>query len=576
MRFISWRAGRRGRAGGSSFRCVVRNGIRRVQIADPSNDPDDLAQHGARSRAREGVEEVVIGLTYSISPVHTDAYYAERAAAIGRCARHRPPLPEGPRRARRPSTRCASWRRCSSRRSRRGRSSCTATARSGSRRMTYMEGCAARLRHAAHRGRAGRQRHVATRRPRRRCATSRRAGYAHGARPRGARARCRSTSAALALDSGCRSARPPSTTPRTTATRCPAAWSRRRAASSRRCAGPSCSTPRWRRSARVRAEMGYPIMVTPVSQFVVTQAVMNVMGGERCASVSDDVDALLPRPLRRRRRRRRTPRSPTACSRCRARPSCATWSRSASRARASASARGISDEELLLRLTMPAEQVDAMVAAAAPAPPLARPGRDPLVRLLRGAGQARRRSRTCAWRRATTWWCGAVRLDDVRGFVFDVDGSLVHRGPDGRAEPLPGRGRGAGGDPRVRPAAGAVHERQPHGARGVRRAACARTGCRSATSEMLTPVCSALSYLRAPARGRARCWCSAQDAVRERMVAEGVPLVDGRATRRRRVRRARRRRSTSTRWSARRARSSRGARLLTANYLRGVLRARTA
>jgi HAD superfamily hydrolase (TIGR01450 family) len=26
-----------------------------------------------------------------------------------------------------------------------------------------------------------------------------------------------------------------------------------------------------------------------------------------------------------------------------------------------------------------------------------------------------------------TWWCGAVRLDDVRGFVFDVDGTLVHR-----------------------------------------------------------------------------------------------------------------------------------------------------
>ena len=45
---------------------------------------------------------------------------------------------------------------------------------------------------------------------------------------------------------------------------------------------------------------------------------------------------------------------------------------------------GISEEELLLRLTMPAEQVDAMVAArgSEPAAPLARPGRDPLVRLL--------------------------------------------------------------------------------------------------------------------------------------------------------------------------------------------------
>ena len=35
---------------------------------------------------QEGVEEVVIGLTYSISPVHTHAYYAERAAALADCA----------------------------------------------------------------------------------------------------------------------------------------------------------------------------------------------------------------------------------------------------------------------------------------------------------------------------------------------------------------------------------------------------------------------------------------------------------------------------------------------------------
>ena len=38
---------------------------------------------------------------------------------------------------------------------------------------------------------------------------------------------------------------------------------------------------------------------------------------------------------------------------------------------------GVSDEELLLRLTMPAEQVDAIGRARPP-----RPGRAPLVRLL--------------------------------------------------------------------------------------------------------------------------------------------------------------------------------------------------
>ena len=29
-------------------------------------------------------------------------------------------------------------------------------------------------------------------------------------------------------------------------------------------------------------------------------------------------------------------------------------------------------------------------------------------------------------------------LDDARGFVFDVDGTLAHRGHDGRAHPQPG------------------------------------------------------------------------------------------------------------------------------------------
>jgi hydroxymethylpyrimidine pyrophosphatase-like HAD family hydrolase len=31
-----------------------------------------------------------------------------------------------------------------------------------------------------------------------------------------------------------------------------------------------------------------------------------------------------------------------------------------------------------------------------------------------------------------------LRLDQVRGFMFDVDGTLAHRGHDGRAHPQPG------------------------------------------------------------------------------------------------------------------------------------------
>ena len=65
----------RGRDPRSSFRLAARNGIRRIQIADPSNDPDSLVRL-ARMAREEGIEEVVVGLTYSISPAHTHDYYA--------------------------------------------------------------------------------------------------------------------------------------------------------------------------------------------------------------------------------------------------------------------------------------------------------------------------------------------------------------------------------------------------------------------------------------------------------------------------------------------------------------------
>ena len=71
--------------------------------------------------------------------------------------------------------------------------------------------------------------------------------------------------------------------------------------------------------------------------------------------------------------------------------------------------RGISDEELLLRLTMPAEQVDAMLASpsSAPAPPAG--GRHPVVTLLREVAKrtsvtelrVRKGDELVEWRRAT-------------------------------------------------------------------------------------------------------------------------------------------------------------------------------
>jgi oxaloacetate decarboxylase alpha subunit len=134
---------------------------------------------------------------------------------------------------------------------------------------------------------------------------------------------------------------------------------------------------------RVREEMGYPIMVTPVSQFVATQATMNVVSGERWRDVSDEmVRYFLGHYFQ--------PAAPVdpevadkvlSAKRVDELRKLEPLSLEGARERFGAN---ISEEELLLRLTMPAEQVDAMVAARSsePTAPLARPGRDPLVRLL--------------------------------------------------------------------------------------------------------------------------------------------------------------------------------------------------
>ena len=42
-------------------------------------------------------------------------------------------------------------------------------------------------------------------------------------------------------------------------------------------------------TSRVRVEFGYPIMVTPLSQFVGSQAAINVIVGERYKEVTDQV-----------------------------------------------------------------------------------------------------------------------------------------------------------------------------------------------------------------------------------------------------------------------------------------------
>jgi len=133
---------------------------------------------------------------------------------------------------------------------------------------------------------------------------------------------------------------------------------------------------------RVRAELGYPIMVTPFPQIVCTQALFNVIGPERYTNVPDQVIRFVigrfGRPT--------APVDPNVKDRILARPRARELaaeppppSLKELRRRFAAS---ISDEEFLLRAVMPAGEVDAMLAAG-PAVRHYNPDTRPLLTLIR-------------------------------------------------------------------------------------------------------------------------------------------------------------------------------------------------
>jgi oxaloacetate decarboxylase alpha subunit len=133
---------------------------------------------------------------------------------------------------------------------------------------------------------------------------------------------------------------------------------------------------------RVRQELGWPIVMTPFSQMLLTQAVMNVTGEERYAVVPDEVIryvlgkfgkpnvAIAPEVMdridslpRTRELRQETGMPPLPELRKRI-------------------GQDLCDEEFLLRATMPAAQVDAMKAAG-PAPQSYNPNIVPVMSLIR-------------------------------------------------------------------------------------------------------------------------------------------------------------------------------------------------
>jgi oxaloacetate decarboxylase alpha subunit len=138
--------------------------------------------------------------------------------------------------------------------------------------------------------------------------------------------------------------------------------------------------------ARVRAELGYPIMVTPFPQMVIGQALANVVGtGARYDQVPDQVIRYVlgsfGKPT--------APVDPDVLDRIRSRPRAQELAAeppplSVSELRHRFGER-VPDEELLLRFGMPAAEVDSMLAAG-PAVTHYNPDAQPVLRLLRELG----------------------------------------------------------------------------------------------------------------------------------------------------------------------------------------------
>jgi oxaloacetate decarboxylase alpha subunit len=378
MRFISWVPADED-VMRLSFRLVARHGIRRLQIAEPSNHPERL-RYLAKMAREEGLEQVVIGLTYSISAVHTHAYYAQRAAALADCAEMDRLYLKDPGGLLTPDAvreLAPSFRAAAGERPLELHSHCTI----GLAPLVYVEGVKAGF-DVVHTASGPLARGTSQPEVMNTVRNLEAEGFAHGL-DLDAQALVSEHFAAIARAKGLPAGAPREFDAVYYTHQLPGGMvttTRRMLEELRR---PELFDAVLDEVTRVRAEMGYPVIVTPVSQFIASQAARNVIDGERWANVSDETIRYFlghygepPAPV-----------DPAIADRVLSRPHAASLrelepiSLHGARERFG---RRISDEELLLRLTMPQEQVDAMIAARGKAspPPAARPGRAAVVTLL--------------------------------------------------------------------------------------------------------------------------------------------------------------------------------------------------
>ena len=134
---------------------------------------------------------------------------------------------------------------------------------------------------------------------------------------------------------------------------------------------------------QVRAELGYPIMVTPLSQFVGSQAAINVIVGERYKEVTDQI---IQYALGYWGREGAELMEPAVKAKILDRPRAKEWAErqppepTVQQLRKKMNAEGVSDEEFLLRWNLNVDEIATMRAAGAPKEYLT--ARQPLVNLI--------------------------------------------------------------------------------------------------------------------------------------------------------------------------------------------------
>jgi oxaloacetate decarboxylase alpha subunit len=361
-----------------AFRTLARNGIRRFCLADPMNDVE--AQIAcARAVKRAGGEQVIAALVYSISPVHDDAHYVSNAARLAAC----PDIdalyvkdPGGLLQPQRARTLISAIKAVTGARPVELHSHCTI----GLAELAYME--APDLGISAVQCASGAAADGTSNPHSRRVVANLRALGHRVDVDDTALAEVNAWFTLLAESEGLPTGSPQPFD---------AAYLRHQLP------GGMVSTMRRHlrdvrqahREAeiieelgRVREELGWPIVMTPFSQMLLSLAVMNVTGSERYAVIPDEVI----RYALGRFGRPNMPIDANVMDRIMSLPRTREIMAEAGMAPLPELRRrlgaGLSDEEFLLRATMPAELVDAMQAAG-PAAREYRPGSRPVLQLVR-------------------------------------------------------------------------------------------------------------------------------------------------------------------------------------------------